>query len=62
MLTILSLFKQNFNGGKIVCSLTTLSNNESRAGEAIIENVSNHDAVNVKSSDLKIFHHFHDEL
>jgi hypothetical protein len=51
-----------FQWGKIVCSLTTLSINKSRAGEAIIENASNHDAFNVKSSDLKIFHHFHDEL
>jgi hypothetical protein len=44
------------------CSLTTLNINQSRAGEASIENSSNHDAFNVESSTLKIFHQFHDEL
>jgi hypothetical protein len=49
-------------GKKLFCSLTMSNINQSRAGEAIIENISNHDAFNVEISDLKIFHQFHDEL
>jgi hypothetical protein len=47
---------------KWFCSFTTLNINQSRAVEAIIENISNHDAFNVESSDFKILHHLHDEL
>jgi hypothetical protein len=35
-------------GKNCFCSLTTLNINQSRAGEGIIENISNHDAFNVE--------------